>query len=149
VGGEYPLSLRFSLGRALSQRNKWRREAVEHKTWPTSLPWESTCLIVSPQCRHSLLLLLLLLLSLLGPRIFEKNFMLIGFIARASQAARTVAQTSNHLKVPQRANMASLGAHSKKHKVTVVGSGNWSVVLSYLSIVYRTRLHRSLVLIVQ
>ncbi|KAH7364068.1 NAD-dependent glycerol-3-phosphate dehydrogenase N-terminus-domain-containing protein [Rhexocercosporidium sp. MPI-PUGE-AT-0058] len=56
--------------------------------------------------------------------------MLIRFIARASQAARSIAQTSHHLQGSQRANMATLGAYSKKHKVTIIGSGNWGSTIA-------------------
>jgi hypothetical protein len=53
------------------------------------------------------------------------DHMLIRFIARTTQVARRITQISTHLTPPQRAKMATLGAYSKKHKVTVVGSGNW------------------------
>jgi len=53
------------------------------------------------------------------------NYMLTIFTARTSQAARRSAQSSNYFQVPQRARMATLGAPTRKHKVTIIGSGNW------------------------
>lgn len=47
------------------------------------------------------------------------------FSAAVSQAVRRIAQTSSHLAPSHAANMATLGAYSQKHKVTVIGSGNW------------------------
>jgi hypothetical protein len=47
--------------------------------------------------------------------------------ATTSQAVRRLAQTSSHIAPPPAAKMATLGAYSKKHKVTVIGSGNWYV----------------------
>jgi len=55
--------------------------------------------------------------------------MLLRIIARASKAAQRPS-LSHHFKVPQRANMATLGAHSKKHKVTIIGSGNWGSTIA-------------------
>lgn len=52
--------------------------------------------------------------------------MLIKATRIGSRLAHRLEQTTNHLQ-SARANMATLGGHSKKHKVTVVGSGNWSV----------------------
>jgi glycerol-3-phosphate dehydrogenase (NAD+) len=56
--------------------------------------------------------------------------MLTRFAARANQAARRFTQTSKHLQLPQRAKMATLGTATKKHKVTVIGSGNWGSTIA-------------------
>merc|ERR1712000_66583 len=58
-----------------------------------------------------------------------QQHMLLRIIARASKAAQRPS-LSHHFKVPQRANMATLGAHSKKHKVTIIGSGNWGSTIA-------------------
>ncbi|PBP17315.1 glycerol-3-phosphate dehydrogenase-like protein [Diplocarpon rosae] len=62
--------------------------------------------------------------------------------ARAS-ATRRITQISNHLQSPQRANMASLGAHTKKHKVTIIGSGNWGSTIAKI-VAENTREHPDL-----
>lgn len=56
--------------------------------------------------------------------------MLMNISANGSQAARRLAQTSRHLTVPQRSNMANLSGPTKKHKVTIIGSGNWGSTIS-------------------
>ncbi|CZR51068.1 glycerol-3-phosphate dehydrogenase [Phialocephala subalpina] len=56
--------------------------------------------------------------------------MLTLFSVRASQATRRIIQTSSHFKIPQRAKMATLGAPTKKHKVTIIGSGNWGSTIA-------------------
>ncbi|KAH8602962.1 NAD-dependent glycerol-3-phosphate dehydrogenase N-terminus-domain-containing protein [Bisporella sp. PMI_857] len=60
--------------------------------------------------------------------------MLIRHVARTRtkvfQIAQSIAQTKAHCVTPHRSNMATLGAHSKKHKVTIVGSGNWGSTIA-------------------
>ncbi|KAK2628286.1 hypothetical protein QTJ16_002932 [Diplocarpon rosae] len=68
--------------------------------------------------------------------------MLPRITARAS-ATRRITQTSNHLQSPQRANMASLGAYTKKHKVTIIGSGNWGSTIAKI-VAENTREHPDL-----
>lgn len=46
-------------------------------------------------------------------------------VSLAGKATQRLAQTARHLKPLQKVTMATLGAPTKKHKVTVVGSGNW------------------------
>jgi glycerol-3-phosphate dehydrogenase (NAD+) len=53
--------------------------------------------------------------------------MLTNLTTRASRATQRLAQNANHLKTPPAVSMATLGAPEKRHKVTVVGSGNWYV----------------------
>ena len=47
------------------------------------------------------------------------------FTGKESQPIARLAQISKQLTASQQFKMATLSAHEKKHKVTVVGSGNW------------------------
>ncbi|KAA8577166.1 hypothetical protein EYC84_007163 [Monilinia fructicola] len=58
--------------------------------------------------------------------------MLIRFTTASNQTLRRLAQTTRHFNTPQLNKMATLGAWSKKHKVTVVGSGNWGCTIAKL-----------------
>ncbi|KAK6613813.1 glycerol-3-phosphate dehydrogenase [Botrytis cinerea] len=69
--------------------------------------------------------------------------MLIRFTAASNQTLRRIAQTAGHLSTPQSNKMATLGAWSKKHKVTVVGSGNWAVPLQKI-VAENTKQHSDL-----
>jgi len=66
--------------------------------------------------------------------------MLIRFTAATRTAARRLAQTPRHFNIPQLKTMASLGAWGKKHKVTVVGSGNWGSTIAKI-VAENTREH--------
>lgn len=50
--------------------------------------------------------------------------------AVASKATQRLAQTARHIQTQPKVNMATHGAHTKKHKVTVVGSGNWGSTIA-------------------
>ncbi|CAG8950387.1 hypothetical protein HYFRA_00006880 [Hymenoscyphus fraxineus] len=50
--------------------------------------------------------------------------------AITTRAIRQLSQTPIHLNTTQRLKMATLGAPTKKHKVTIVGSGNWGSTIA-------------------
>lgn len=48
-------------------------------------------------------------------------------VTMASKATQRLAQTARHINPSHKASMSSITTPTKKHKVTVVGSGNWYV----------------------
>ena len=69
--------------------------------------------------------------------------MLNRWMIPVTRATQRFTQTYNHLKPNTAATMATLGAPEKRHKVTVVGSGNW-YVYHYQQLLSKALVNRSL-----